>query len=351
MEATMSRPPNRTATRDGAAWRYRILRGKHGVTGLQVGIETADVARFVLRREGWFDRVGKRLGLAREWQTSDEQFDGRVYIQSDDVRLHEALSLDTALRAAILALLQLPRVSRIQMQAGVLWIQAGYDRQRDGKGRNEELTLALAGEVLPLLQTVARQLARQQAPEWERARDPGLTRYRVALTAALVLGFAGLLALLVMRTGTRLPRALLFEHIHARALQTALLLLVIAVPGVLWLLGRRARTHFVIAALLFVTAPGAWCAAAAYFERTNNRGAVPATPFLAQVTDLRREQRKNRYTYRVEFAAMPDPRMSRRLSVSAGLWQQLAIGQCVNLDIRSGTLGDPWLAGIEAASC
>lgn len=333
-------------------FRYQLVRHKSRITEVQVGVAVPDNARFTLRREGETDRIAKAIGLAREWQTQDSTFDERVYIQSDDLRLHETLSLDTRLRSAAIALLQLPRVKALEMGQGTLHIAVGFDRERYGGNTDLQIAQRLAEQALPQLTLMRERLATLGALTWTAQRDPGLTRYRALLVASAVIGVAGLVTLAV-KPGPELPYALVRTQIHHHAWMAALGGFIAAAALVLWLLGRRSRTHRAMAGILFLATPGIWCAASVHFELQNNRVAAAAKPVLSYVAASERVagSSKRGPRYFLTFTVVPDERIPRRVRVTRDYYERHAQGQCVWLDVRPGGLGDPVLHGIRKADC
>jgi hypothetical protein len=346
----MATSPNKTATLNGSAYLYRIQRGKHGITGLQVGLELADTARFTLRREGELDRLAKWTGLTREWQTRDDEFDTRVYIQSDDARLHDVLTLDARLREGISTLLQTRGVKKIEMDQGVMWVQCSYDREAYGRDSDPAIAERLAAAALPSLQLIKARLAELKTEPWEASRDTHLLRYRVLVIFCIALGIAGF-ACLPATPGPELPHALIRQNIHSLAAKTAAIVFAVLFALAMVLIGRTSRTHRLLACILFVSTPGAWCAASVYYERQNNQGQVQRPEFKTYVADLREQKNRRSTTYRMKVTIMPDTRMSTSLAIDRVTYTRLQQGQCVHLDIRPGKLGDPWLAGIAPIRC
>jgi hypothetical protein len=352
----MAKPPKNPALLDGRAYLYSIQRNKERVFRLELGISLRDTARFTLRREGTLDRFAKWLGLTREWQTNDLDFDGRVFIQSEDSRLHDALSLDRGLRVGIRTLLTISTVFRLEMSNGVLWVSSSYDGVSHGRGTDAEIAGQFAKRVLSHLIRIGASLAEVSAP-WENSRDPGLQRYRILLGAGTVLGIAGMVSLFA-RPGPDFPHALQRSHIYTHATCATAIAFVLMLVMVLAWMGRASRTHRVLACMLFVTTPGVWCAASVYYEHRNNAGKMQSVEFKTKVSAVhvregvgRRRRRLLRRSYWVYFTAMPDARIARSLKVDRQTYQSLSWNRCVFLDVHVGTLGDPWIAGIRPVGC
>jgi hypothetical protein len=82
------------------------IRGKRGRPSLltvRVPAETPVPLRF--KRETWFDRFGKRVGVACECQTGDAKFDDEVYVRGPSAGYAEQVLEDGDKRLAVRALL------------------------------------------------------------------------------------------------------------------------------------------------------------------------------------------------------------------------------------------------------
>src|SRR5687768_10339706 len=64
------------------ACEYRVRRNyrDRSIEGVDIGIEVENKLRFRIQPETRFDVIAKALGVAREWQTDDADFDSRVFI-------------------------------------------------------------------------------------------------------------------------------------------------------------------------------------------------------------------------------------------------------------------------------
>lgn len=86
------------------------------------GLEWKTPLVFELTRESGWDRVGKFLGLATEWQTGDGTFDRKVYVAGDHPALHRQLTEEAALRRRIVGLFD-RGAKRIFSDGRHLWVE------------------------------------------------------------------------------------------------------------------------------------------------------------------------------------------------------------------------------------
>lgn len=75
---------------------HQSLSNKSGVYGARIGLDLKDGCFFTIRREQWYDRACKTIGLSREFQLGLADFDESFYIISDSDEFHAFLQHDTA---------------------------------------------------------------------------------------------------------------------------------------------------------------------------------------------------------------------------------------------------------------
>ncbi len=109
-------------SRNGMTFEGRALRGK-GRALLSVSFRATFEAKvtaapIVLRRERWVDRLGKRLGINREWRAGDAAFDDAVYVEADapDATIARIFSSDE-LRAATVAAIATQAIRSVTITA------------------------------------------------------------------------------------------------------------------------------------------------------------------------------------------------------------------------------------------
>lgn len=119
--------PESRETADGRRYEVQYLapiQGKNGrPSSLHVRVPARTPTTLQFHRENWFDRFSKSLGIAREHQSGDEEFDREVYVRCPSEAYAELVLADADRRAAVLALRKLGFYN-IQLdgnQAFVLW--------------------------------------------------------------------------------------------------------------------------------------------------------------------------------------------------------------------------------------
>lgn len=93
---------------DGQLYSYEYNVGtRNSPPKFEVRISSPAFASFAIRRENWFDRLGKFLGLALEIHTGDAKFDETYYVESDAPRITETQLGDERVREAMASILSL----------------------------------------------------------------------------------------------------------------------------------------------------------------------------------------------------------------------------------------------------
>jgi hypothetical protein len=104
---------NMPETRETDGRRYEVqflaaIPGKNGrPSSLHVRVAARTPTTLQFHRENWFDRFSKSLGIAREHQSGDEEFDREVYVRCPSEAYAELVLADADRRAAVLALRKL----------------------------------------------------------------------------------------------------------------------------------------------------------------------------------------------------------------------------------------------------
>lgn len=77
--------------KDEAFYSY-VMKGKHGnIQGRGVGIEVTGIHPFIIRKERWYHRTLKSLGIAREISSGNDEVDGKLFFITDRPDHLEAL--------------------------------------------------------------------------------------------------------------------------------------------------------------------------------------------------------------------------------------------------------------------
>ncbi|HNX96600.1 MAG TPA: hypothetical protein PKK12_02875, partial [Candidatus Aminicenantes bacterium] len=254
---TVSREPLGRSTPITGAWdefQYQIRHlpsAKNQPASITATLSLPPLPGWKIRRERAFDRLGKSLGLAEEWQTGDERFDAAFYLEADPADSMQRLLASPAVRQTVQEAFALPwRVASLTL---------------DRKGLSLLITPVTRGklegfqpaEVLRPLASLAREITGQYPPgtafqrlEEARSARRGFQLRLAPLYTLVGLGFIG--GLVAMGIGFSR-----YEPLHAsfvwKSLQTTLPLGLLFLGVAFGLLRGRSTSHRHFFALAFLS--------------------------------------------------------------------------------------------------
>lgn len=157
-----------------------VKKGKHSKPScLTIKIPSICFTSMQFTRENWADRLGKRLGIACEVQTGDQEFDDTVYTRETNPAYCANFLSNIEVRGAILAVM-LSGYQKIQIQEdSVVATWSGFDPIKNGSESIAELT---ARALLILRSNLA-------IPDLEitQASQPTVISWKVALWSIAIL--------------------------------------------------------------------------------------------------------------------------------------------------------------------
>lgn len=329
--------------------RYKLYKNKGKVQRLRVGIAAPVAADFEIKPEGWFDRLGKSIGIAVEPQANRRSFDEKFYILSDDERLVRALRTDADLLSRLEAIGNASvggfRFQRMVCRRGQMWIVF----KPEGKGEDHLTATQWAVQELLALAAALPALPRGQ----------GHADNRPFLYSVVLLAFASALALngavhlfRIMALGYlpyTMDRAQLWT---LAAIVAAVLLLVLAVATVA-LLGRSSRAHLVLVQVLLVGGLGAVASAFVELRDLNMEADTAKVQELATVvqgkhyTTHRKRNGGNSHNYYLELADWNTPGATLDLEVGSDMYNVRFLGEPLVVRQHPGFLHVRWIESID----
>lgn len=332
-----------TFVHKGHTFAVRVWKSKQGIHGVTFRMDIPDKLRFVLRREGWFDRVAKVLGLVTEWQTGDRRFDERIFILSEDVAFTRALQRDKELRALCGDMLTSHQGARIECRKGRLYL--GFR----AKNIDTEFARFLADRFdseLDSLRRLRDALQNIRASLWTQERDPSLTRKAWLVGISLVLGALGVAAFLFDIGPDRYQ--VVREAIPRLATGITIVVTLTLIGATFVWLRSTPHTHGVLLDILLAAAPGCWAVAnvsATFYNQRFDQSEVRAVPVQALSTHKRKAKGQPKYTVRI--TGWPDSRGQREMRISQADYGWIKPGSCITALWHRGRLGDGWISGYQ----
>lgn len=337
-------PGGKQVVVDGEAIEIHINRGKHrAIHGVSASFELPIRLSFTFWREGFIDRLAKGLGIARELQTHDLPFDGRVYIESEDPALHRALTRGKDLRTQLFSLLQSTSAHEVGAAGGRLWLRsAAYGNRRDLS--DDVLRPMIAQDFLPAVRELRPRLSAVGGTDDARDSTRGIRRaFDVAIVTCVALGVVGLLT-----WGMHDDHQIALATIQQLALVTTAAMFVGLVASLFVALGATAYTHRILFDLVIAALPGIWLAAAGVFLYVNQVfDPSEARRVTVHIANTYVTEHKRRQHYHLEVRAWPDARAPRDREVSRHEYPLMESRRCVDVLWREGRFGDGWIEGFR----
>ncbi len=332
-------------------YEYRVTRHKKRVQEVQIAVAVPDRLRFIMRREGRFDRIAKWLGIAHEWQTGDARFDDSIYVLCDDPLMLRALSLDAELRDAVLEAVGTTSGGILSSFGGKLALTDRATRARAGKGTADpEVGRMAARNALQFLLRIRERLASVPTGEWSHERDPGLTWQFAIVATTTTLGILSV-GCFFWTQGIGEPRQLAFDRIETLAALIGAGAGIVLMLMLMRLMSGTSRVHLVLLEILLVGIPGAWFVSRTVLAEINQRSdEAPAILHQTQVVNqyVVKGRRGGRSYYLVinRWPAQAAD-LDTTLRVDRDLYAVLGPGTCITFVLHPGHLGDLWLSEIR----
>jgi hypothetical protein len=331
------------------AGRFKLHAHKGKVQFLRVGVASGVAVDFELKPEGWFDRLGKSVGVAVEPQANRRSFDDSFYVLSDDERLVRALRLDPELLSRLEGIGRARvggfRFHRLVCRRGQLWIVFKPEGKPEGHleasswAVQELLALAAALPVLP--------------PGQSHVGD------RTVLYAVLLLALSSALALnggvhlfRIMAMGY-LPFTVDTAQLWSLAVVVAAVLLLALALATLFLLGRSSRAHLVLLQVLLLGGLGAAVTSFVELRDLNmeaDRGKVQEFATVVQgkhYTTHRTRRGGTSHNYYLELSDWARPGATYDLEVDSSTYNARYLTQPLVVRQHPGFLGVRWVESVE----
>jgi hypothetical protein len=323
-----------------------FLGSRNTPPNLTILTKTSSPAKLTIRREAWYDRFAKRIGLVAEIQTGDPSFDRDYFFDTDGADVFLPYLSEAARRRQIDSLFNLGFPVReitfgrkdlrivLSPLKGEAIASVPVETYLDG-------LLNLPGGLPPAGASAA----------YGRSLFPGAPRPPLA-HAGLVLLFC-FLGLLILGGAVSLGIGLsqyeplgnrLVLNTLALSAPVALLFLGLAFR---WIRGRSSSHRIFIPVLLLslVGFPLAFTGAAVMTNGSLDQGVE--TSRKVPVVDRSYVQNKNSRTYYVAFPSWQRPDRTDRLSVPVRFFREVRQGDIIVVRTRPGFWQEEWIAGIE----
>lgn len=341
LASQLQKPGKKTGTApDGSTYEYQYTPGsQYSPASFTVRVPCPSQGAFYVAKENRLDRFAKRIGLVREIQTGDPEFDDRFFVQTECEGFTSSALESPECRSAIQFLFQLGftavRLKKNKLEA--VWQPFSPKKQYvDEKllDKTSSLLIAAAGGLSEIPDTVA--LSEFDLGAWR-------TRRALAMGIALLSVGAGVVALLFGLTNYK---PLDPGHLVLNSLRYSLPFLVFFVLAAFHLLKGRSSSHKELALVLFFSVAG--------FPLAGAGGEMFLNGWLDRSGYSRHDVKVlNKYfsksdkstTYYAVVESWREGRATEKLSVPSGFYNQLEGGITrLIVTTRAGRFGFEWLA-------
>jgi hypothetical protein len=317
---------------EGTPYVAKIRRDKHVVTHFTIGMACRSPAWIRLHLEGSLDRWFKRIGFSSEIETGDDVFDRIVYVACDHPFVAQVLRESAELRDAIYAMLE-----------------AGYEYVMfDGAARPPRDEPS--PRDLQMLKRVKEAAKRLETPLPSRIRDPFM--WKVLVIEGVIWSIFG------FALGAFFEAYVYREQFHVSTFHVwlvgvglALVAFLVLVGATYLLLRGSSRGHRVIiesALVLVISLPGASTQIVADTNRKlDDAPAVTVTRTIESCRLRKTRGRTEASLYLAPESTPTEPRVPHEIEVRTYLCSAAVPGATVELDIKPGRLGLPWLQQIR----
>lgn len=314
---------------------------------IQMGIPSP--AKLIIRREAWYDRFAKRIGLVAELQTGDPVFDQAYFLETDRGDIILPYFAQETKRRSVDALSHMgyPVQKIVFGKDGLRIVFAPFPPD------------AIASFPLAQCLSEAQNLSGEQssagyAASFDRRLFPGNPRQPIS---------RGILTLLFILNGFLIPAGAFLlaygmsehEPLGHHLIVNALSLSVVAVLFYLlivfrWIRGRSSshRYYLIILILSFLGFPLALTGGAVATNGIFDQG--KETSRSVQVSNLYYHQSKNSRTYYVAFPSWQRPGETENVSIPDNLYRVLKPTSEIIIKTKPGYWREEWIAGMEPSS-
>ncbi len=317
---------------------------------LTIQIRIPCPARLTIRKEAWYDRFAKRIGLVAEIRTGDPSFDKTYFFDTDRGDLFLSYLAEPSRKQKIdhLFTLALPvREIVFDQKKGLRIVLSPF--------RGNDFASVPADQYLDGLVSLSVGLAEAGLPlSHGTSLFPDAPRPPVS-SASLVLIFS-LVGILIL--GGAVSLGVGFSEYEPLGNRLILNALAVSAPVALvflylifrWIRGRSSSHRIFLFALILSLAG---------FPLALTGGAVVTNGYLDQgteaarvvpVTDRYITKSKDSRTYYLAFPSWQHPGETDRLSVTADLFRTVRPGDRIVVRTKPGFWQEEWIAGIERAT-
>lgn len=324
---------------------HNTNRGNHT---FRFGVVCPEAFHFRIKRETRWDRYAKALRLSVEQTFNDPEFDETFYVVSDHPVLARQLSEVAALRGVLKALFQDKNLRRLTCEGQHLVAEYRFG---DGEGSPDHYQMPdTVHGIVAALHEISDFLASLDNPDG--VRDPYVWRAALLVSLAsgmLILGVAELVRFAKIQNVDPLLES--WPLFRQSLLVSAVILCAWLLLAAAWLRG-GSHAHVVMGEIL--VSGGLGLLMGSYFlarDLNCEWDDAPAQVYFAEVIAKHHHRhRKSPDTYSLTIEHHGIGTLPASIQVTAYDYRRVNERDLVELQIKPGLMGHPWLQQVVAAS-
>lgn len=332
---------------NGVSYQYALLKNKSTIIGLLLGIEGASGYDFSFKKETWYDRLSKFIGLSAEYQAGNKDFDNLVYVVSDDAELLKQISTNISTVEMMLDIFSSGenfncKIKEVRCNSGRLWVKF-----KTTGGFEETKVAGLAAFLVPLLQNVSNELAKVPPIASKKWRDPFVVKAAIILAISTGLAINGLVHLLRLQQINEPFTVDTDQLLLGSAYWGAGIIISLLIATIIFL-GRSARTHLVLIELLIV---GSFGAASTSFTELRDINIeldqTPGTEYQAKTLGKTISKGRRSTSYYLYMEDWNKEESQKKVKVSSDFYHQTSVGDHLIILQKNGCLKYRWVERID----
>ena len=318
---------------------------KNKKKNLYIGLNCATAFQCQFRLERWMDRFFKRIGLSKEHQTGNPDFDRKIYLLCDNSTAQEFISSHPIIAEQVVRMVDVQDygflLQEITVYKGRIW--AVYQDQ--GK-QGEQQTSLFVAHVVKMLQELGRPFDALPLGDSRQWVDPFLLRALVlsAVSSGLFMN-AVLIFLRIQWTtfGDVLDPGLFWRDVLVVSAVIFAVLLMIAI----YFVGRTSRAHYVLLELLLLGSLGTIGAVyGELYDYNIEMDTAAAKSYESTVLSKRISRGRRSTHYYMTLQRWPSMARNEEVSIGSSMYQGIQVGDSMIVTEHPGRLGYRWLGNV-----
>jgi len=334
------------ATTNNVDYQYKLLTEKDEIETVMLGIEGPAEFDFILKREKAVDRFFKRIGLAKEHQVGNKEFDELVYVVSDHTALHQEISEKKGIIDSVIRLFTSRsgygvNIQEIRCNSGRIWFS-----YKPSSGFEEEDIEKLATATVPLLKSISEQLKSVHLSVAKKWKDPFVFK------AAIILAVSSSLLLNGLAHSYRInfidiPFTIDTEQMLIDTAIWGAVFISFLIVTTLLILGRSSRTHLVLVELLIVGSIGTFLTVHAQMRDLNmEMDESPSTHYEVETHNKKIVSGRRSTSYYIYVDDWTEEKIKKKIEVSSSFYESVSKGDKLMIKQKIGYLDYRWVSNV-----